>query len=149
MKKILIITLIMILNGCGGYQPIFAGKEIDFYIEKIENIKNDDISIKIIKKLEPYTNNTNKKKVELEIESSVTERVVSKDSKGDPVVFEIEIQSYISIFNASVKSNFIYKENFSFNNQSNKFELKQYKKNITNNLIDRIIEKLIIELRSI
>jgi hypothetical protein len=149
MKKFLIITLIIILNSCGGYQPMFAGKEMDFYIEKIKNIKNDDISIKIIKKLVPYTNNTNKKKIELEIESSVAERVVSKDSKGDPLVFEIEIQTYISILNAGIKSNFIYKENFSFNNQSNKFELKQYKKNIKNNLIDQIVEKLIIELRSI
>ena len=41
-----------------------------------------------------------------------------------------------------------FEEKFSFNNQSNKFELEQYKKDIQNDLIDKIVEKLILNLRT-
>ena len=40
-------------------------------------------------------------------------------------------------------------ENFVYNNQTNKFELEQYKKTIEDDLITKIFEKLIIKLRSL
>ena len=49
--------------------------------------------------------------------------------------------------NGTNKLNF--KENFTFNNQSNKLELNQYKKNMETNLINKIFENLILELRAI
>ena len=43
----------------------------------------------------------------------------------------------------------IYREKFTFDNQSNKFELNQYKKSMESNLSDKIFENLILELRSL
>ncbi len=45
--------------------------------------------------------------------------------------------------------NFYLQKKFTFNDQSNKFELNQYKKNIQNNLVDKIYQDLILILRTI
>lgn len=149
MKNILLLLIVLILTHCGGYKPIFYGKDINFYIEEVSNVNDDIISRKIIKKLKPYTIENNKNKINIKLNSSIEERIVSKDSKGDPLVFELKIQSKIELSSTNNKNEFNYTETFSFNNQSNKFELKQYKNNIENNLIDKIFEKLIFDLRSI
>ena len=39
-------------------------------------------------------------------------------------------------------------EKFTFKNQANKFELEQYKRSLENELIDKIFEKLILNLRT-
>lgn len=148
MKKFLIISLIIILNSCSGYEPIFSGKEINFYIQEIKNTNNNKATNQIIRKLKPYTIVTNKTKIKMEIDTSSYERIVSKNAKGDPVVFELTVEVKIKISGANKVKNLNYIENFSFNNQSNKFELNQYKKNIKNNLINKIFEKLIFNLKS-
>ena len=148
MKNFLIISLIIILNNCGGYEPIFSGKETNFYIQEIKNINNDKIANQIIRKLKPYTIDTNKTKIKLEIDTSSNERIVSKNAKGDPVTFELIITVKIKIIISEEQKNLNYVENFSFNNQPNKFELNQYKKNIEKNLMDKIFEKLILNLKS-
>ena len=91
---------------------------------------------------------TNKTEIKLEIDSSSNERIVSKNAKGDPVTFELIITVKIKIIISEEQKNLNYVENFSFNNQPNKFELNQYKKNIEKNLMDKIFEKLILNLKS-
>ena len=52
------------------------------------------------------------------------------------------------------KNNFIIKkynfsENFTYKNNSNLFELKQYEKDIQNTMIEKIVENLILNLGTI
>ena len=149
MKKILLIFLVITFSNCGGYKPIFSGQDVNFYISDISNLENDEISRKIIKKLNPYTEDNNKNEIKLKLNSSSNERIISKDSKGDPSVFELKIVVNIEL-NSKIKNDKLYyTESFTYNNQSNKFELKQYRDDIENNLVDKIFEKIIIELRSI
>ena len=42
-----------------------------------------------------------------------------------------------------------FKKTFNYNNRSNKFDLKQYEKNNTTNLINQISENIMINLLSI
>ena len=119
MKNFLIISLIIILNNCGGYEPIFSGKETNFYIQEIKNINNDKITNQVIRRLKPYTIDTNKTEIKLEIDSSSNERIVSKNAKGDPVTFELVIKVKIKIIISEEQKFLNYVENFSFNNQSN------------------------------
>ena len=49
MKKIIVFLLFLTLNNCGGYQPIFLGQDLDFYIGNIEIEQNDKISRKLFK----------------------------------------------------------------------------------------------------
>jgi len=149
MKKIIIFLLLLTFNNCNGYQPIFLGQDLDFYIENVEIEENDEISRKIVKRLQPYFFNKEKiknNKINLEIFSSFNERVISKDSKGNPLIYEIKIEINVDYIKDENKKKKNYIETFSINNQSNKFELSQYKKTIENNLVNKIFEKIIIDL---
>lgn len=149
MKKILLIAVILILNNCSGYQPIFSNKQFNFYISEITNINNDDISNQLIRSLSPYNIDNGKQKIALELKSEINENVVSRDAKGDPLVYEIKIEVEINVINNVKDKKIRFRENFSFNNQSNKFELSQYKNNLIENLTERIFEKILLSLQTI
>ena len=72
-----------------------------------------------------------------------------RDAKGDPASYEIKIELNVDVITKDGTSKLNFRENFTFNNQSNKFELNQYKKNTETNLINKIFENLILELRAI
>ena len=151
MKKIIAILLLFTIFSCAGYEPIFSTKNFNFYIDEIEIASIDKISKKIEKKLKHYRlKKTDQKSYNLKINSTKKQSIVSKDSKGDPLIYELEIKSNIEIISDSKKTtNLSFIEKFNFNNQSNKFELNQYKKKIEENLINIINEKLIIKIQSI
>lgn len=149
MKKIIITLSLIFLYSCSGYTPIYTSSQNNFYINEIEISDDSRLIKKIIKSLKPYTIENDKKKINLKLDIERQENVIMKDAKGDPASFEIKIILNVEIIlnNGGKKLNL--QEKFTFNNQSNKFELNQYKKNIEITLIDKIFENLIMELRSI
>ena len=54
-----------------------------------------------------------------------------------------------SIFSNDETKKFKFVEKFTVNNQSNKFELNQYKKNIQSTMVDKIYEDFILKLRTL
>ncbi len=151
MKKILVIFIIISFYGCSGYKPILSSKGINFSIKQIEINDNDRISYSIKKKLNPYTKQLQKKiNILLKINSTEQINVIAKDSKGDDSLYELIIKTNVQIiFEDLNKQEINFQEKFNFNNQSNKFELEQYKKDIRSDLIKKIFEKLILKLRLI
>ena len=150
MKKLLIFFTLIFVYSCSGYSPIFSSKQTNFYIEEII-VRNDNQLIrKIVKNLKPYTINNKKKKLKLELDLEINEVVTLRDEKGDMATQEIKIILDVN----SVSSNeeiqkYQFIEKFSINNQSNKFELNQYKKRIQSTMVDKIYEDLILKLRTL
>ena len=150
MKKLLVFFTLILLCGCSGYSPIFSSKQINFYIEEVIVKDDNQLIRKIVKNLKPYTINNNKKKLKLELNLKITETVTLRDDKGDMATQEIKIILDVN----SVSSNeeiqkYQFIEKFSINNQSNKFELNQYKKRIQSTMVDKIYEDLILKLRTL
>ena len=150
MKKIILILSLLILANC-GFKSILSTKDVNFKINKIEIQNNDSISLKIKKRLQIYTKNDSPDKIyNLKINSKKNKIVASKDTKGNPLTYEIIISVELEIF---IEDKFIkkitFKKDFSYNNRSNKFDLKQYEKSNTTNLINQISENIIINLLSI
>lgn len=150
MKKIYLLVLVLFLTNCSGYKPIFSTKDVNFFIDKIIITDNDKISYKIKKKLKPYSSeNTNKIKINLNINSSKEVKIIAKDNKGDALMFNLIINSSIEILsNDIIEKKYKFVEKFTFKNQANKFELEQYKRSLEEELIDKIFEKLILNLRT-
>ena len=150
MKKIFIIIVLLILNNCAGYEPIFSSKNVNFYIGEI-TIKEDNKLIRnIVKNLKPYTIQNDKRRINLELNLDIKEAITLKDSKGNTVSEEMGIALEVKTIlenNDQIKFNF--SEKFTFNNQSNKFELNQYKKRMQINLVEKIYQDLIIRLGSL
>ena len=150
MKKIFIVIILLILNNCSGYKPIFSSKDINFYIGEII-IKEDNKLIRnIVKNLKPYTIQNDKQRITLELDLNLKETITLKDTKGNTVSEEMEIVlEVITSLENNDQINFNFSEKFTFNNQSNKFELNQYKKRIQITLIEKIHQDLIMRLRAI
>ena len=149
MKKIILILSLLILANC-GFKSILSTQDINFKINKIEIQNNDSVSLKIKKKLKIYTKKDSPDKIyDLKINSKKNKIITSKDTKGNPLTYEIIISVELEIF---IEDKFIkkttFKKGFNYNNRSNKFDLKQYEKSNTMNLINQISDNIIINLLS-
>ena len=149
MKKIILISLVIFLSNCAGYKPIFTSDQTNFYIEKIEISDDNKLVRKLVKNLKPYSVDNGKQSITLKLDLNKQENVIMKDAKGDPASYEIKIKLNVDVITKDGNNKLNFEENFTFNNQSNKFELNQYKKNMETNLINKIFENLILELRAI
>jgi len=151
-KKIFTFILLIFLSSC-GYEAIYSVKNINNYnfsISKLSFIGDREINLKIKQKLNNYTQEIKDINFILIITSKSEKIILVKNAAGDSTNFKIEITVNIDVFNKEkLKSNFIITESFNYDNNSNKFELKNYEKEIKRNLADIITEKLIFKLANI
>jgi len=146
-KKYTVLFFLLLLSNC-AYEPILINKNYDFSIvvEKIDGDKK--INSMIVNNF--YNLKGKEKKYNLILSSTKIKNVISKDSKGDPAIFELIIN-----VNYSVKKNeetlLVNEINLKdmYNNVSDKFELENYEKNIINNLSQNISDKIIISISEI
>ena len=149
MKK-LFILIFLILTGC-GYDAIYSSKKNDFAIISIELNGQNATEKKLARNLNKLTNKKNKDKFyKLNITATKKILITSKDNKGDAKMFNMLITTNIDVFkNSNLVSNISLAKNFSYKNTSNKFDLKQYEKNIEENIINEIIKDINLKLHSI
>ena len=133
-----------------GYQPLYLNKETNFYIYKINSFGDKQINKALINRLEIYKDKNNNKKIELEINSKINKTTTSKDTKGNPKTFRIEIISQIKVIKEEkINLEKIFSKSTNYNNSSKKFELSQYEKNLKINLIDKILEDIVSYLQTL
>ena len=146
MKKIIIIVIaLFILNNC-GYTPIYSSKEKNFYIEKISKKNSSKLNSKFANNLKIFSNKNSKNIIEIEIDSVKKIETSQKDNKGDPSRFQMTIVLNINIISENYNKTKTFSSDFNYSNDSNKFSLKQYEKEIENNLINKIAEKSVVYL---
>ena len=149
MKKLIFIVIaLFILNNC-GYTPIYSSKENNFYIKEISQKNTSKLNSKIAKNLKIFSNQNSKNIIQLEISSKKKIETIQKDKKGDPSRFQMTVLLNINILNKNnheINKTKSFSKNFNYNNDSNKFSLKQYEKDIEDNLINKIVKESIIYL---
>ena len=146
MRKIIIIVLAsFILNNC-GYTPIYSSKEKNFYIEKISQKNESKLNSKIANNLKIFSNENSQNITKIEINSVKKIETVQKDDKGDPSRFQMTIVLNINIISENYNKTKTFSSDFNYSNDSNKFSLKQYEKEIEDTLISKLIEKSVIYL---
>ena len=139
MRKYIFTFLLMLLSSC-GYSPLLLNNEINFSINKIETQNKNQISYKIKNNLKKYINLSNKPRtIDVEIISDSIKRITSKDQKGNAKTFDLTIIVELIFLEDDKKSNKKFTQSFSYQNKSNKFELKNYEDTIRDNLISKII----------
>ena len=149
-KKITIIISFLLLLSC-GYKPIFSSDKANFSITEIKLFGKINIGSKIKKNLNIYKNAENKSIFySLKINTDQKKNEISKDAKGDPKILGMQITVALTILeNNKIKNKKNFKESFTYNNSTNKFDLKRYEENIEDNLIKKIITKITLYLYSI
>ena len=150
--KIIFLIYISFSLSC-SYEPLYSGKSYNFGIEKIKfEEKGEKDANKIIEnkfKLIQEVNDKNFRKYTLLIKTSKIKKIVSKDSKGDPVKFELVlIADFEVIENEKILlSKNIERKNI-YDNKSDKFKLEQTEKiiieNLASSISDMILSSIII-----
>ena len=141
-KSILLILLFFILANC-GFEPIYSSKKSNFNIGEIKITSKNKFNSIIKNNLKNISNNESQNKFDLIINSEKKRIISSKDTKGNPQLLTMIISVEVQIIKDNViknKKNF--SQDFSYSNNSNKFGLAQYEKDIEKNLINKIIENI-------
>ena len=148
MKKLIFVVIaLFVLNNC-GYTPIYSSKNNSFYID-ISQKNRSKLNSKIENNIKKFSNQNSENIIQLEISSNKKINIISKDKKGDPSRFSMIISLTINILNKNnyeINKTKSFSSSFNYNNNSNKFSLKQYEKEIEDILINKIVEESIIYL---
>ena len=143
---ILILSLLFLTN-C-GYQAVLNNQNYQFSIN-VNKINGDQkINSLIINRLKQLEGN--EKIYNLSLTSNKEKLIISKDSKGDPSIFEIKINvNYVVKKDEEILiSNKINKKT-TYNNITDKFELENYEKTIINNLVSEISDNIMLSISKV
>ena len=147
--KFIIPTIILsiILTNC-GFKPIYSSKNSNFEIIEIINENENKNSFDIEKMIMSLSNQESIRKFKLEMNYKQTFSTILKDSKGDPSKKKLSISVNLVIKNekGNVLTSKNFSEEFSYDVQSDKFNMAQYEDNITNNLNNKISHDIIFLL---
>ena len=150
MNKIKIYTLILLLfflTNC-GYKAVLNNQNYKFAIN-VDKINGDqEINSSIINNFKQLDENEGE--YNLTLTSNKEKLIISKDSKGDPSIFEIKINvNYIVKKEEKILiSNNINKKT-TYNNITDKFELENYEKTIINNLVSEISDIIMLSISKV
>ena len=151
-KKIFLLLFFLFLSSC-GYDAIYSKKNstnYSFSISKLNFIGDRDVNLKMKERLNSYTLNKENKDFKIKISSTSSKTVAAKDTTGDATSFKNTVIINVEIStNDKLKNSFVMSEGFNYNNNSDKFSLKRYEREIKNNLAETISEKLIFKLSNI
>ena len=148
MKKYLFIILLL-FNQC-DYKPIYSQNNQNFGIKIIEF--NENRSNKILAtRLKNYSYKKNNLFLyELKLLSSENKLILSKDTKGDPLLLGLRINLKIEVYEKDkLVTKKEYNEQFNYQNLSKKFELNSYESEIRLNIYDKMISKILIDLANL
>ena len=141
--------MLLLFTQC-DYKPIYSKNNQNFGIKIIEF--NENRSNKILAtKLENYSYEKDKIFLyELKLLTFENKLVLSKDTKGDPLLLGLKINLKIEVYE---KDKLIakkeYNEQFNYQNLSKKFELNSYENDIRSNIYDKMITKILIDLTNL
>ena len=149
MKKYYLFIMLIFLTQC-DYKPIYSQNNQNFEIRIIEF--NENRSNKILAtRLKNYSYKKNNLFLyELKLLTSENKLILSKDTKGDPLLLGLKINLKIEVYE---KNKLItkkeYNEQFNYQNLSKKFELNSYESEIRLNIYDKMISKILIDLANL
>ena len=151
MKSLIsLIILSLILVSC-GFKPIYNSKNSNFQIIEIKNKNESKNSFAIENMVMSLSNKNALRKIKLEMDYKQSITTILKDSKGDPSKKKLSIIVNLKVKNErdNVLTNKNYNEEFSYDVQSDKFNMSQYEDNIINNLNNKISNDIIFLLGTI
>ena len=151
MKSLIsLIILSLILTSC-GFKPIYNSKNSNFQIIEINNKNESKNSFAIENMVMSLSNKDALRRIKLAIDYKQSITTILKDSKGDPSKKKLSIIVNLKVKNEgdNVLTNKNYNEEFSYDVQSDKFNMSQYEDNIINNLNNKISNDIIFLLGTI
>ena len=150
MKNLSLLLILSLLISQCGYERIYSGKNLNLSIKNIKkenNIINNELSNALLGIL---SNNASDNIFDLEIQSKKFTNVKSKNSKGNPSVYVLKLETTIIAKDKTDKEyRNTFNEEMNYNNDDDKFKLSQYINEIEKILIKETVEEIINYLADI
>ena len=149
MKKILF-ALTLFLTSC-GYQAVNKIDKNNFIILKYDFLGNSQVNKILKRNFDKSKKNDNlQNEFEIIVNSKLIKSNNSKNRAGEVtnLTIQIIVDLEISQYGKKIK-NLSLAESNNYNNNDNKFELKQFEKILVNDLVDKIIRRINLDLSSI
>ena len=146
MKKIFFIIFFFV-TSC-GYQPLFVKEtNSELRFKEIQLLGDRDINRRVISMTSIQESKNDDSLDDILINSKENIVETSKNAQGRVTTLKTNIEIIVIISNANgVEKERTFNESFTYNNKENKFDLAKYQKEIKNNLVNDIVEKLIVYL---
>ena len=143
--KLIFFLTFLLLTAC-AYEPIFKEKNYNFEVGEITLSGEKDTNRIIKNKLNLIKEDKNKfkKKYDISIDTEKYRETISKNSQGDPLKFELNLNvNYIISENQKTLVKREITKKYIYNNISDKFKLEQDEKIILENLSEEISDIII------
>jgi len=150
MKKIFLILITLFLYSC-GFTPIYSSKDSNYRIISFNKNVNNNLTNYIQNSISVLSNKESKKNFSINLNFNESISVILKDSKGDPkknrLTIDIDLIIMDDVGNLITLKEF--SENFEYNISDNKFDTKEYEKNIKFNLVEDITQQILVFLANL
>ena len=145
MKKGILYLLLFTLTSC-GYQPLYSQKEIKpLIVSELVLLGNAKINENVISGLSIKIDRSSSLTNKIILENKKTIIATSKNKKGQTESYKMIIDyKFLLLDENNILNEKYISEEFSYKSKDNKFDLTEYEINIEQNLINKIIEKLIV-----
>ena len=152
MKKFFLLLFIklFLLSSC-GYEIVNNVYDYQFEIKDTQFSGDQNINNKLEKHFSRFKEKNNATRFfDIKINSQLIKKTTSKNSAGEDISYSIKILVDIEITENNKKINTAsFEKNINYNSLNSKFELRQYEKVLTNDLVEQIILDLNMYLVSI
>ncbi len=141
--RICLFIFVIFLSSSCGYEPLnksLNSKKINI-TDKIF-VGDKKVNKKIFDKLN-FRNQDNTTTYTLKLESSSKINDLSKDQSGNITSYKTTITTYVALIkDQEIIKNKNFEHSFTYPNQSNKFNLASYQREVEDNLIDKIVQDI-------
>lgn len=149
-KFFLVVTIISLffLTNC-GYKAIYSDNEKkDIKIKEVKLLGDEEINKNILSILGINNEIKDENKLTLILESSLKNNVTSKNSAGNPLTYQMTLNTRLVIQNEKeVIKEQSFSSNFTYSNKDNKFDLQELREEIEKNLTKIVADKILIFIR--
>ncbi len=150
LKKIFFIVLLFnIINHC-DYKPVYSKQNKTNLKFLISNFTGDkEINNLIVSNLKLNNRNDSKKIINISFDTIYSKNILAKNATGAVTDYQSNVKTTFIIENGNTSQSFLIKEKFNFQKMNDKYEERNYEKNIKKNLANLISQKLILRLAMI
>ena len=143
------LILLIFLTSC-GYERIYLSKELNFNIVELKFNSNQKLNKKIERTFNNLNKNVNGKEIKAVVDSQKEKKIITKDKKGNPNLFELSIKVEIYFYeNEKLLNKKIFIKNNKYSNNENKFDLNVYEQNLDETLNQKIVEEIYTYLNQV
>tara|TARA_B100000900_G_scaffold271456_1_gene231831 strand:- start:659 stop:1126 length:468 start_codon:yes stop_codon:yes gene_type:complete len=144
MKSLKYLIIFIFFVSC-GYTPIYQTEQLSkFKLGIIKHSGDKKIGRELLNNLQKFKNNKSNNIFDIYLTSIKKESIVSKDKKGNPSSYKIELEINLDLISKSNDKKFSKKfiKVTTYNSMENNFELNRYEKKLEKNLTSQILQEI-------